>query len=121
MASEAVNPPVNGVHIPQQSYAGSDHPALSHTQNSTPSVTNGAGGVQNPGSSGENAPAGAADSSGGVSKDEVGWYFVEQYYTTLSRNPEKLHVSDMLRPNTLIADYFFPALSLQALPICLGC
>lgn len=27
------------------------------------------------------------------SKDEVGWYFVEQYYTTLSRSPEKLHVS----------------------------
>src|SRR3569833_1978485 len=26
------------------------------------------------------------------SKDEVGWYFVEQYYTTLSKNPEKLHV-----------------------------
>ena len=28
-----------------------------------------------------------------VSKDEVGWFFVEQYYTTLSKNPEKLHVS----------------------------
>ncbi|KAK1780944.1 hypothetical protein QBC45DRAFT_83427 [Copromyces sp. CBS 386.78] len=25
-------------------------------------------------------------------KDEVGWYFVEQYYTTLSKNPEKLHL-----------------------------
>lgn len=25
-----------------------------------------------------------------ISKDEVGWYFVEQYYTTMSRNPEKL-------------------------------
>lgn len=35
-------------------------------------------------------------SSGGpnhdLSKDEVGWYFVEQYYTTLSKSPEKLHV-----------------------------
>ena len=28
-----------------------------------------------------------------LSKDEVGWYFVEQYYTTLSKSPEKLHVS----------------------------
>ena len=28
-----------------------------------------------------------------VAKDEVGWYFVEQYYTNLSRSPEKLHVS----------------------------
>ena len=27
------------------------------------------------------------------SKDEVGWYFVEQYYTTLSRSPEKIHVN----------------------------
>ena len=26
----------------------------------------------------------------GISKDEVGWYFVEQYYTTMSRNPDKL-------------------------------
>lgn len=39
----------------------------------------------------------AETSSGGgssneLSKDEVGWYFVEQYYTTLSKSPEKLHV-----------------------------
>ncbi|KAJ0109301.1 hypothetical protein J7T55_009633 [Diaporthe amygdali] len=26
------------------------------------------------------------------SKDEVGWYFVQQYYTTLSKNPDKLHL-----------------------------
>lgn len=32
-------------------------------------------------------------SSNDLSKDEVGWYFVEQYYTTLSKSPEKLHVS----------------------------
>jgi len=30
-----------------------------------------------------------------IPKDEVGWYFVEQYYTTLSRSPEKLYVSDL--------------------------
>ncbi|ERT01854.1 hypothetical protein HMPREF1624_00148 [Sporothrix schenckii ATCC 58251] len=28
----------------------------------------------------------------GLSKDEVGWYFVEQYYTTLSKNPNRLHL-----------------------------
>ena len=45
------------------------------------------------------ATSGAADSTSGnasgndLSKDEVGWYFVEQYYTTLSKSPEKLHVS----------------------------
>ncbi|KAL6715614.1 hypothetical protein ACLMJK_006575 [Lecanora helva] len=26
------------------------------------------------------------------SKDEVGWYFVESYYTTMSKNPETLHL-----------------------------
>ncbi|KAH6624606.1 hypothetical protein B0J18DRAFT_465810 [Chaetomium sp. MPI-SDFR-AT-0129] len=25
-------------------------------------------------------------------KDEVGWYFVEQYYTTMSRSPDRLHL-----------------------------
>lgn len=44
------------------------------------------------------ATSGAAESSAGsasgndLSKDEVGWYFVEQYYTTLSKSPEKLHL-----------------------------
>lgn len=36
-------------------------------------------------------PAGAVDGKP-FSKDEVGWYFVESYYTTLSKNPETLHV-----------------------------
>ncbi|KAI4859573.1 hypothetical protein F4820DRAFT_156597 [Hypoxylon rubiginosum] len=27
-----------------------------------------------------------------LGKDEVAWFFVEQYYTTLSKNPEKLHL-----------------------------
>jgi hypothetical protein len=37
--------------------------------------------------------AGSTSGNGDLSKDEVGWYFVEQYYTTLSKSPEKLHVS----------------------------
>ena len=36
---------------------------------------------------------GAADAHKAPSKDEVGWYFVESYYTTLSKNPETLYVS----------------------------
>lgn len=28
-----------------------------------------------------------------IPKDEVGWYFVEQYYTTLSKSPDRLYVS----------------------------
>ncbi|KAF8853658.1 hypothetical protein BDZ45DRAFT_694114 [Acephala macrosclerotiorum] len=44
------------------------------------------------------ATSGASESTAGgasgndLSKDEVGWYFVEQYYTTLSKSPEKLHL-----------------------------
>lgn len=38
-------------------------------------------------------PADTSASGNNLSKDEVGWYFVEQYYTTLSKSPEKLHVS----------------------------
>lgn len=37
------------------------------------------------------APA-SANPQPEIPKDEVGWYFVEQYYTTLSRTPEKLYV-----------------------------
>lgn len=43
------------------------------------------------------APASADGSSGALPKDEVGWYFVEQYYTTMSKSPERLHVSTACR------------------------
>ncbi|PHH64706.1 hypothetical protein CDD81_4147 [Ophiocordyceps australis] len=36
--------------------------------------------------------ANAATANSNLSKDEVAWYFVEQYYTTLSKSPEKLHL-----------------------------
>lgn len=36
--------------------------------------------------------AGADPANSNLGKDEVAWFFVEQYYTTLSKNPEKLHV-----------------------------
>ncbi|KAK3940382.1 putative ntf2 and rrm domain-containing protein [Diplogelasinospora grovesii] len=36
--------------------------------------------------------AGATSSRAPLPEDEVGWYFVEQYYTTLSKSPEKLHL-----------------------------
>ena len=37
-------------------------------------------------------PTGDGEASKAPSKDEVGWYFVESYYTTLSKNPETLYV-----------------------------
>lgn len=33
-----------------------------------------------------------SESKTDISKEEVGWFFVEKYYTTLSRSPEKLRL-----------------------------
>lgn len=33
-----------------------------------------------------------SSSTNDLSKDEVGWYFVEQYYTTLSKSPDRIHL-----------------------------
>ena len=78
--------PVNGNYNGQPSYDMLDPSAAPTTQGTVAAVPNG-------------APAPAIVSTGGnnaqsspPSKDEVGWYFVEQYYTTLSRSPEKIHV-----------------------------
>lgn len=38
----------------------------------------------------------SSSSSADLPKDEVGWYFVEQYYTTLNKTPDRLHVSILL-------------------------
>jgi hypothetical protein len=86
MATESSTDPVNGNYGAQQSYQPTE------SFNAVAPAANGAnGGHVGPAANGhENS--GAAESKSGVPKDEVGWYFVEQYYTTLSRNPEKLHV-----------------------------
>jgi hypothetical protein len=42
----------------------------------------------------------ASPANNNLGKDEVAWFFVEQYYTTLSKNPEKLHVRPCC-PNAL--------------------
>jgi hypothetical protein len=51
---------------------------------------------QYPATSGPTESSTGSASGNDLSKDEVGWYFVEQYYTTLSKSPEKLHVSSIL-------------------------
>ncbi|CAG9937575.1 unnamed protein product [Clonostachys rosea f. rosea IK726] len=33
-----------------------------------------------------------AGSNNNLSKDQIGWIFIEQYYTTLSKTPERLHL-----------------------------
>lgn len=65
------------------------------------------------GSQNANVPsaAGGEDAHADVPKHEVGWYFVKQYYTNLSRSPDKWHVSHLLppRPAWLAANLHLPA------------
>ena len=87
MASEVPSMPVNGNYVPHQVYGSIDQ------QNSYAYNTN----IANQASLAQASPAAATPSKASpaqaeISKDEVGWYFVEQYYTTLSRNPDKLYL-----------------------------
>ncbi|KAI5266224.1 hypothetical protein E4T47_08321 [Aureobasidium subglaciale] len=67
--------------------------------NGTFSSQNGYGSIEQAGytaasypSSNPSAPSQSNNSAADIPKDEVGWYFVEQYYTTLSRSPEKVYL-----------------------------
>ena len=91
MASETASLPVNGNYAPHQGFGGLDQQnSYSYNPSTNQSTTN----YQAPPSSSNStstAPTAAAAQSD-IPKDEVGWYFVEQYYTTLSRSPEKLYL-----------------------------
>ncbi|KAH0537395.1 hypothetical protein FGG08_005794 [Glutinoglossum americanum] len=97
MATEQPAIPTNGNYAPQPSqYHGTGEPHLSSHAPSHSAAT-----APHPGSfgsQGANVPApGTTGSSGSggqleVTKDEVGWFFVEQYYTNLSRSPDRLHL-----------------------------
>ncbi|KAF1841858.1 uncharacterized protein K460DRAFT_174832 [Cucurbitaria berberidis CBS 394.84] len=76
MATTESSGPVNGNYAPQ-SYENSYSTGAS---NFTPSQQPTAG-----------QPAQQASASE-IPKDEVGWYFVEQYYTTLSKSPDRLYL-----------------------------
>ena len=101
MATESVNASVNGSYGSQQSYGSAETPTPAHAPGPATDATNGTSRSQPVTATAGSDTSGAAESNGNVSKDEVGWYFVEQYYTTLSRNPEKLHVSSLNRPIAL--------------------
>jgi len=92
MASEVAN--MNGNYAQTQSQ-GYDQSYNSHSTSQTNGDynSNASSTTTQTNGSGTNAPE--------IPKDEVGWYFVEQYYTTLSRSPEKLYVSDQ-NPHTTI-------------------
>ncbi|KAL8683265.1 MAG: hypothetical protein Q9186_000767 [Xanthomendoza sp. 1 TL-2023] len=92
MASDAATRTVNGNYGSQNSYGSGDQPVSSQGFASAA----GAPSSSTLGAEASHAPttssAASAEGSSSVPKDEVGWYFVEQYYTTLSKNPEKLHL-----------------------------
>ena len=80
MASEVSSIP-NGNYAPQHGFdqQQANNAYASQNYNQAPAASN--------------PPAPSANTQSEIPKDEVGWYFVEQYYTTLSRTPEKLYVS----------------------------
>ena len=65
---------------------------------------------------------GAGEVNKAPSKDEVGWYFVESYYTTLSKNPDTLYVRHLvLYMCEILVAYKSAAVLQQTLSICFGC
>ena len=76
MASETT--PVNGL------YGANQYSQPAELAASTPSApTHTASASQSTATSGTTQKA---------DPQEIGWYFVEQYYTTLSKSPEKIHL-----------------------------
>ncbi|KAJ5099289.1 hypothetical protein N7532_006290 [Penicillium argentinense] len=75
--------PINGNYPAQHSYP--DHFNPGHAAMNT------AANFQ-PAQSSTPTTATPTDPKNNIPKDEVGWFFVEQYYTTLSRNPDKVHL-----------------------------
>ncbi|KAF1958902.1 hypothetical protein CC80DRAFT_21917 [Byssothecium circinans] len=74
--------PVNG------NYAQQGYDAAVNNYNAA-----GANNATSYGGSQQQAPSQSTSSpADAIPKDEVGWYFVEQYYTTLSKTPDKLYL-----------------------------
>ena len=77
MASD-VPPPINGMYngqYPTPAELPAPTPGVSHAPSASQSTT-------------------ASTTAAATKPDpqEIGWYFVEQYYTTLSKNPERIHL-----------------------------
>lgn len=65
-----------------------NYPAYPDSYNHTHAAVNATSFQPTQSSTPTNAPM--SDQKTDIPKDEVGWFFVEQYYTTMSRSPEKL-------------------------------
>ncbi|KAI9788296.1 MAG: hypothetical protein M1816_006981 [Peltula sp. TS41687] len=97
MASEQAAPTVNGNYVTQDSHhsgASEEHTSPDSRLDATSSVEPASDtfGSQNANVRSSSGAASADDAHSDVPKHEVGWYFVKQYYTNLSRSPEKWHL-----------------------------
>jgi len=80
MATESMQVNGNGNYAPHHGYGGTDQQHFAnnaYAQQAPPTAS---------------TPATTSSTQSDIPKDEVGWYFVEQYYTTLSRTPDKLYL-----------------------------
>ena len=84
MATDISSAPVNGNYASHGGYGSDQNNSGYSASNNTSQPSYGAN---------ANSSTSTASGTSDIPKDEVGWYFVEQYYTTLSRSPEKLYVS----------------------------
>lgn len=92
MASETASKTVNGNYGNHQSYGPPEQSLPSQASAGTPATGAFGDDASTVTNAGNGSTTGASEANASVPKDEVGWYFVEQYYTTLSKTPEKLHV-----------------------------
>jgi hypothetical protein len=88
MAAEVGSASVNG-YGHQTSYGAMDQ-VYGHQANASTSTTG----------YGPAPVSGSTSQQSELSKEEVAWYFVESYYTTMSRSPDKLHVSKTWQDNS---------------------
>ena len=91
MATDVSSMPVNGNYAPHQGYGSIEQQQNSYAYGANAGAPSQVAPAQPPPSSSTPASS-AVNQQSDIPKDEVGWYFVEQYYTTLSRSPEKLYL-----------------------------
>lgn len=88
MAAPTSDKPVNGNYGSHQGYAHAE--AYQPGQVVDPSQGNAQFGDQG---SNPAAATAAVEEEKPIPKEMIGWYFVEQYYNTMSKEPNKLYVS----------------------------
>jgi hypothetical protein len=91
--AETIQPPINGNYNAHQAQAYGVPDAYGQASQMAQPNTTSTAPTQSVAPTSATTTNTSSEGNNDISKDEVGWYFVEQYYTTLSRSPEKLHVS----------------------------